>query len=406
MTETFRWDRGYETGLEEIDSQHRHLVAIINAVGEHVSGRERDNVDVDELEHLFAELADYAKRHFHEEEALMVQAGVDPRHFERHTAQHRSYWSELSRLQKGRTDDDADSQESALQFLTHWLAYHILDVDQSMARQVAEIRSGVSPAEALAVADSQPTAATGLLLDALHGLLEQAAGRNRKLEALNANLDQRVNERTAELSALVNELEREMAVSRRLGVELGEANDRLGELAMTDDVTGLPNRRLAMARLERAWHEPSEMPLSVIMVDGDGFKSVNDMYGHDAGDLVLRALARELTTALRTDDMVCRMGGDEFLIICLRTPRAGAEKVAAVARDCIERLRVPLVGGEWAGSISLGVAERQAGMAGIAELLKAADTAVYAAKRAGRGCVRSHDAQREAAPAPGSIRAG
>ncbi|MDZ7753770.1 MAG: GGDEF domain-containing protein [Gammaproteobacteria bacterium] len=146
-----------------------------------------------------------------------------------------------------------------------------------------------------------------------------------------------------------------------------------------------------MAQMERLWGEAvaENGPLAVIMIDADDFKPVNDTFGHDAGDEVLIRVARELRHAVRSDDLVCRMGGDEFLVICPRTPLEGAEQVAANAWRRISALRVPVGDGEWRGSISAGVAVRHAGMRGVADLIKDADEAVYAAKAAGRNCVRS-----------------
>jgi hemerythrin len=124
-----------------------------------------------------------------------------------------------------------------------------------------------------------------------------------------------------------------------------------------------------------------------MMVDADGFKQINDLYGHDAGDEVLRQAARNMRYAVRTDDIVCRLGGDEFFIICPRTPLDGALQLAEKMRAAIAALRIPAGSGEWRGSISVGVAQRLAGMWNIEDLVKAADQGVYAAKGRGRNCV-------------------
>jgi hemerythrin len=131
-----------------------------------------------------------------------------------------------------------------------------------------------------------------------------------------------------------------------------------------------------------------------MMMDADGFKGVNDTHGHDAGDEVLRQLARRLRHAVRTDDTVCRLGGDEFLIVCSQTPLAGALQLAEKVRQQVVALQVPVgKDGVWRGSISIGVAARDAGMAGVQDLLKMADDAVYAAKHQGRNCVATAASQ-------------
>jgi hemerythrin len=206
------------------------------------------------------------------------------------------------------------------------------------------------------------------LLTALNSLFEQVSERNRDLVQLNKTLEARVAERTQALT---------------------EANRQLDDLANTDILTGLPNRRYALQRLAQEWDASvrEDKPIACMMIDADGFKTINDTHGHDAGDAVLRALAKQLQHAVRTDDIVCRLGGDEFLVICTGTPLAGAIKLAENIRGEVAAMRVPAGNGEWCGSVSVGVGARAAGMQRHEDLVKAADLGVYAAKRKGRNRV-------------------
>jgi diguanylate cyclase (GGDEF)-like protein len=206
------------------------------------------------------------------------------------------------------------------------------------------------------------------LLNALNGLFHQLSARNRELSELNQTLENRVKERTSELAF---------------------TNHKLEELSLTDVLTGLPNRRYAMQQLSLQWEESvkNNTSLSCMIVDADHFKEINDTSGHDAGDKVLRKLSRTLKYSIRTDDMVCRLGGDEFFIICPNTPLDGALRVAEQMLKTVSTLRVPVEKGEWVGSISVGVAVRQSNMSSPEDLIKAADQGVYAAKRNGRNCV-------------------
>jgi hemerythrin len=171
--------------------------------------------------------------------------------------------------------------------------------------------------------------------------------------------------------------------------DLSEAHRQLQDLASTDALTGLANRRTAMRLLQIEWDalDSSDQPLSCIMIDADGFKEVNDLHGHDAGDAVLRCLARCLSQSIRSDDAVCRLGGDEFLVICCSTALPGALKTAENIRQNVSELIVPVGSTIWRGSVSCGVAARMAGMAEPGDLLRAADQGLYAAKRSGRNRV-------------------
>lgn len=366
--QTFHWDERYQTGLKDVDDQHRYLVEVINRFGEQLT--RSTGAEWSEIQTVFSEVADYTRYHFREEENLMEAAGLDPAYRQEHTEQHQHFMDDVARMHGVVTPEHLDGAGRLFYFLMHWLVYHILGTDHAMARQVAAVKSGVSPAEARRrqwEGASQETA--GPLLESLQGLFQLISLRNRELVDLNATLETKVAERTAELSV---------------------ANRLLENLALTDPLTSLPNRRHAISRLNLLWAEAVRdgTPLTAMMIDADGFKPINDTFGHDAGDTVLRELARTLREGVRTDDVVCRLGGDEFFILCPRTPLADALNVAEKLRNDIARLRVAANGGTWHGSISVGVAERDA-LENPESLLKLADDGVYAAKRGGRNRVET-----------------
>ncbi|HWE01402.1 MAG TPA: response regulator [Tepidisphaeraceae bacterium] len=192
---------------------------------------------------------------------------------------------------------------------------------------------------------------------------------------------------------LHDELVRKATGSQAINAQLTQLNSRLEKLAITDELTGLFNRRHAMSRLEEQWAlaERYSRPLTIAMIDIDHFKKINDVYGHHAGDMVLRRVAMVLREQTRETDTVCRVGGEEFLIIF-------PAQTTLEARVCAERFRVavaqhPFDIGDASTrvTVSIGLAARDRGLAQFTDLLKAADLTLYAAKRAGRNVVHVHN---------------
>ena len=194
------------------------------------------------------------------------------------------------------------------------------------------------------------------------------------------------------LTTLQNEWEKDRAQLRQIAAELAVVNRRLANVALTDLLTGLPNRRSAMDQLEQAWSAASRssLPLAVMLVDIDHFKSINDSYGHAAGDMVLREAASTLRAAARREDSVCRIGGEEFLVICPNTDLKSAMLSAERLRASLSAKQIAIGQTEKAITVSIGVAMREPETADMDALVSLADQALYAAKNAGRNqiCAR------------------
>ncbi|MBL8859336.1 MAG: diguanylate cyclase [Planctomycetes bacterium] len=191
----------------------------------------------------------------------------------------------------------------------------------------------------------------------------------------------------------VVELQERVASDRKMIMrqvaELGLMTRKLRTAALTDVLTELPNRRYAMKRLETDWDASgrTESPLSVVMLDIDHFKKVNDTYGHDIGDVVLKETARILRSSTRQGEEASRLGGEEFFVVCPNSTESQAAVCAERLRGAIERNVIKAGGFEGNVTVSLGVAQRMPGMANFDALIKAADAAVYASKAAGRNRV-------------------
>jgi two-component system, chemotaxis family, sensor kinase Cph1 len=173
------------------------------------------------------------------------------------------------------------------------------------------------------------------------------------------------------------------------GSLLRRAETRLAELALRDALTGLPNRRLLMDRLDQALKRHSRgQPLALLFLDLDGFKQVNDGLGHDAGDTLLVTVADRILAQTRAQDTVARIGGDEFVVLCENAGHAEAERIAErIAASVGSKLE--LDGRTVDVAASIGIATPRAG-GGALDLLREADAAMYEAKvRSRRGAGRT-----------------
>lgn len=155
------------------------------------------------------------------------------------------------------------------------------------------------------------------------------------------------------------------------------------EAAFTDHLTGLANRRRFERQLEREVSrvERFDRPFSVLMIDIDSFKNLNDSFGHDAGDDAIRRIGRVLREGTRGIDLAARIGGEEFAVLLVETSKEAGVEVAERLRVAIKALELPRAGRITA---SFGVAECPGDAQTAADILKAADVALYEAKRNGR----------------------
>ncbi|MFC6488644.1 PleD family two-component system response regulator [Nitratireductor sp. GCM10026969] len=178
---------------------------------------------------------------------------------------------------------------------------------------------------------------------------------------------------------------------KRYNDSLRSSVARTVEMAVTDPLTGLHNRRYMDSHLRTLFDraDARERPLSLILIDIDRFKVINDTWGHDSGDAVLKELAARLRTNLRAIDLVCRYGGEEFVIVMPDTELFIAEKVAERIRAEVAHEPFPKGKGEEGLEVtaSLGVAAMRQPGDTVEALLKRADVALYEAKSGGRNKV-------------------
>jgi diguanylate cyclase (GGDEF)-like protein len=171
--------------------------------------------------------------------------------------------------------------------------------------------------------------------------------------------------------------------------DLVEQAERLRELATIDGMTGLLNRRhfVSLAEIEWSRHRRYGRPLSLLMLDIDRFKSINDRFGHDTGDHVIIQIAEMCRLEKRQSDVIARFGGEEFLLLLPETEKPQARQVAERLRRTVQSCNLSTTSKIIKATVSIGVAEATSSMNTIFHLIKGADDALYTAKNSGRNCV-------------------
>ncbi|MFL0800394.1 MAG: GGDEF domain-containing protein [Agarilytica sp.] len=164
---------------------------------------------------------------------------------------------------------------------------------------------------------------------------------------------------------------------------------KLEELAFTDDLTGLANRRSSLKQLVSEYHRHKRYDnnLSIMVIDIDFFKHINDNYGHDQGDTTLKAIADLINNSCRNNDTAGRMGGEEFMVLLPETHLGDAHRLAERLREKCAALTIHSGDNEINVTISIGVSQANAGDEYPKDILKRADIALYNAKDRGRNCV-------------------
>lgn len=185
------------------------------------------------------------------------------------------------------------------------------------------------------------------------------------------------------ISKLNDELANKTRKLTKKNKELKKAKARIEKIMRTDELTNLANRRAFMEFLSimLAQRQRYDKPLTLLMLDLDDFKDINDNYGHIVGDKVLRKIGEILTENTREGDMAARLGGDEFILLLVETTTVEADKIAQRLNNEIKQIKIPQL--EKLPTLSLGITEARADE-DIEGLLARADEAMYKAKKAGK----------------------
>lgn len=234
MIKAFVWSDHFATGIASVDDQHRHLVDLVNQLGDQVVTGQQSNAA--ELQALFKQLADYARFHFADEERVMTEAGLDPRHIELQKLHHRNFSEQIATMWR-RHETMSDPIGTLHGFLSAWLTFHILGEDHAMAHQLNHVAQGMSATAAYEMELlQQEEQATSSLLNALQKLYGVLSHQNRDLAAANADLESRVAARTQELNTAYAKLE---ADNRELSNLLAKVEQAQSQLLQSEKMASI-----------------------------------------------------------------------------------------------------------------------------------------------------------------------
>ncbi|MEB3319728.1 MAG: biofilm regulation diguanylate cyclase SiaD [Cyanobium sp.] len=230
------------------------------------------------------------------------------------------------------------------------------------------------------------------LREVLEALLERMAQQLVRLERITTISDryqagarEQMRHLSRRYDQQIRKLEKAIRISDRYQAMLADLNKALQEASTHDQLTGLPNRRLMADRLLQEDHRTQRegTTYSLLAIDVDRFKTINDRFGHDAGDRVLVALARAFRNGLRDYDACARWGGEEFLALLAGADLATAQLVAQRLLDAVRALQVELPAGLVQPRVSIGLAEHRSGEV-YTDVYRRADDALLTAKQTGR----------------------
>lgn len=369
--EVFPWNKNFETGIEEIDLQHKKLASLLNQLANTLVKDER----LKTLE-IFDELAQYATFHFESEEQIWRDTFGEDNWFDSHLMSHASFLPKVLTIKEEDKGDALNNVvEDIVKFLIRWLAFHIIDDDKKMSLVVQYVEQGMSLAEAKTSADHKMSGSIRILIDTVLNMYDS-------------------------LSSRALDLMREKDIRHKMELKLKETNNKLQQanemlesLSITDQLTGLHNRRhfedvfnqkLRSCKRERAY-------FGLIMLDIDHFKKLNDKYGHSGGDNALKRVAQAIKDACeRPEDFPFRIGGEEFCVITSYQDRSKSRAFAEKIRTCIEDLNIPNQESSVSDTLTVSLGfftEVPDNTSSMDDYLDTSDANLYSAKNSGRNNV-------------------
>jgi diguanylate cyclase (GGDEF)-like protein/hemerythrin-like metal-binding protein len=321
--EVFPWNENFETGIADIDEQHKMLIALLNELASTLACN-----DSIEINRVFKKLTEYAEFHFEYEEAIWAEYLGNDSWLSSHQLSHSTFLPRIIELKDKKTDSyQSEVIESIILFLIRWLAFHILDSDKRMAFFIESIHKGMTFDEAKIAAERKMGGSFKVLVETIMSMYDSLSSRTLAL---------------MRESNYRRKIENDLHIANK---KLRQANARLESLSITDSLTGLHNRRhlnsVFSREIKRARRD--HFFLALLIVDIDFFKKINDHYGHTEGDRILIQVSDTLKkNCHRPSDYAFRLGGEEFCIITSNLSLQDTIKFAEIIRTAVESLKIPL----------------------------------------------------------------
>ena len=338
--EIFPWNRNFETGLEDIDEQHRVLVTILNRLAWHFAS---DSSDLDSL-HLLDELLAYASYHFRYEEGVWEKTLGGTEMARNHHDSHQMFFARIQMLRQSKAPQE-DVLAELFDYLTRWLAFHILESDRRMALTVKAMKAGKPLEEARERVDSELNGSVSVLVTALLEIYGK----------LSASTIQLMREKMIRHKA-EDELQRLQSerLNRALEDQASDHQRQVEFLAYADPLTGLWNRN-GITRFIRELLDRGDLKndsAALVSMDLDNFQEINARFGEETADRMLGLLARRWLDALPPDAALARIGGDEFALLL---PDASQVEIRLSALQLTARQPFDLGGGSALVSFTAGI---------------------------------------------------
>lgn len=359
--EIFPWNKNLEVGIKEIDEQHQQIVILLNKLANLLTHEELFHV-----EDAFAELAEYADFHFKCEEKIWEKYIKNDDLVSEHKHSHASFLPKVLEMKEKNKDKPYNEIiEDILLFLIRWLAFHIVDEDKRLALIINSLNDGKNISEAIYVTDE-------IMSGSMRGLIETILSMYDSLSIKAINL--------------IRERKRRIKAEKELRI----INKKLEELSITDQLTSLYNRRYFDDTFTREIEKAKRHKtiISVMLIDIDYFKKLNDTYGHAVGDKALISVAKCLKTICkRSSDFAFRVGGEEFTIIITNEDTSCAISLSEVLQKEIASLQIENKNSLVANFLTISgglVSKIPAQNDTIDSIMKLADEKLYRAKETGR----------------------